>query len=335
MECARQGVVPDMTRALTDLQTEWDAWHSAREAELATPHGWLSLRSLQWLTPEPSPVEGVPGLWSATPDGVVITAAPADELVVRSVREPRRVDGTVTLHPVDGKPGTLIEHGDLVIEVVRRTDAHALRLRDPAAATRTAFTGVPAFPVDERWVVDAVFQPYVEPRRITVGAVVEGLSHFPTAVGDVIVPRRRAGAAPRRPRRAGRRAVAALPRRDLRREHLRGRPDPQDRRPGPDGELTLDLNRVVNLPCAFTEFATCPLPPAGNTLTVAVEAGEQAAAPGPHTAAIVDRLRSRRRRTSRPSGSGSPPCPPRCRAAPRPCCARWPARWGRAPARSA
>ena len=230
MECGRQGVVPDMTRALTDLQTEWDAWHSAREEELATPHGWLSLRSLQWLTPEPSPAEGVPGLWSATPDGVVITATPADDLVVRSVREPRRVDGTVTLHPVDGKPGTLVEHGDLVVEVVRRTDTHALRLRDPAAVTRTAFTGVPAFPVDERWVLEATFQPYVEPRRITVGAVVEGLSHFPTAVGDVTVPRRRPGAAPRRPRRAGRRAVAALPRRDLRREHLRGRPHPQDRR---------------------------------------------------------------------------------------------------------
>ena len=45
--------------------------------------------------------------------------------------------------------------------------------------------------------------------------------------------------------------------------------------PGPEGELTLDLNRTVNLPCAFTEFATCPLPPSGNVLTVAVEAGER------------------------------------------------------------
>jgi uncharacterized protein len=45
--------------------------------------------------------------------------------------------------------------------------------------------------------------------------------------------------------------------------------------PAPDGTLTLDLNRVVNLPCAFTDFATCPLPPAGNVLSVAVEAGER------------------------------------------------------------
>ena len=275
MECGDTGVAPDMTRALTDLRTDWEAWHSAREEELAAPHGWLSLRSLQWLTPQPSPADGLPGLWSATPDGVVLTAVEADDLVVRSVREPRRVEGTVTLHPVDGKPGTLIEHGEAVIEVVRRTDTHALRVRDPGAITRTAFTGVPAFPVDERWVVDAVYQPYVEPRRITVGAVVDGLSHFPTAVGDVTFSIE--GQEQRLVALAGPDGALSLHFRDVTSgvSTYPGGRILKAGAPGPDGELTLDLNRVVNLPCAFTDFATCPLPPAGNTLTVAVEAGER------------------------------------------------------------
>ena len=43
----------------------------------------------------------------------------------------------------------------------------------------------------------------------------------------------------------------------------------------PDGTVILDFNRATNLPCAYTEFATCPLPPAENRLPVAVEAGEQ------------------------------------------------------------
>jgi uncharacterized protein len=275
MECAARGVVPDMTRALADLQTDWDAWHSEREAELATPHGWLSLRSLQWLTPEPSPVDGVPGLWSATPEGVVLTALPADDLVVRSVREPRPVEGTVTLHPVDGKPGTFIEHGDVLVEVVRRTDEHALRLRDPATATRTAFRGVPAFGVDERWVVDAVFHPYAEPRRITVGAVVEGLSHFPTAIGEVTF--RLDGREQRLVALPGLEGGLSLHFRDATSgvSTYAGGRILQTAPPGADGALTLDLNRVVNLPCAFTEFATCPMPPAENTLAVAVEAGEK------------------------------------------------------------
>ncbi|MBF6202400.1 DUF1684 domain-containing protein, partial [Nocardia cyriacigeorgica] len=42
-----------------------------------------------------------------------------------------------------------------------------------------------------------------------------------------------------------------------------------------DGTVTLDFNRAVNLPCAFTPYATCPVAPAENRLRVAIEAGEQ------------------------------------------------------------
>jgi uncharacterized protein (DUF1684 family) len=45
--------------------------------------------------------------------------------------------------------------------------------------------------------------------------------------------------------------------------------------PDADGSVVLDFNRATNLPCAYTEFATCPLPPAENHLPLAVEAGEQ------------------------------------------------------------
>ena len=45
--------------------------------------------------------------------------------------------------------------------------------------------------------------------------------------------------------------------------------------PDADGTVVLDFNRATNLPCAYTEFATCPLPPAENRLPIAVEAGEQ------------------------------------------------------------
>ena len=45
--------------------------------------------------------------------------------------------------------------------------------------------------------------------------------------------------------------------------------------PAADGTVVLDFNRAANLPCAYTDLATCPLPPAGNRLPVAVEAGEK------------------------------------------------------------
>src|SRR5262249_48018564 len=41
-----------------------------------------------------------------------------------------------------------------------------------------------------------------------------------------------------------------------------------------DGKVILDFNKAYNPPCAFTAFATCPLPPKENKLSVAIEAGE-------------------------------------------------------------
>lgn len=258
----------------TDLQRAWDVWHADRENELRTPHGWLSLTALEWLTPEPRAVDGLPGLWSATPDGAVITATAADDLVVSTTRAPWRIDGHATLHPVDGLPGTLVEHGDVVIEVVRRTDSHALRVRDPQAPTRTGFTGVPAFPAEDRWVVDARFEVYAEPVPITVDAVVEGLNHHFTAVGVV---RFELDGLPY--------DLVALPGKDGGLSlHFRdatsgvttypGGRSVRTADPSDDGHVRIDFNRLTNLPCAFTDFATCPLPPAGNVLAVAIEAGE-------------------------------------------------------------
>jgi uncharacterized protein len=45
--------------------------------------------------------------------------------------------------------------------------------------------------------------------------------------------------------------------------------------PAADGSVELDFNRAVNLPCAYTDLATCPLPPAENRLPVPIEAGEK------------------------------------------------------------
>lgn len=45
--------------------------------------------------------------------------------------------------------------------------------------------------------------------------------------------------------------------------------------PGADGNVVVDFNKAHNPPCAFTKFATCPLPPRQNRLAIRVEAGEK------------------------------------------------------------
>ena len=263
-----------MTSTIPDLSREWTAWHEQREQELAAPHGWLSITALHRLTERPTRYPDIPGLWSATTDGVELTAHAAEGLLVPTVREARLIDHTVHLHPVDGRPGTSVEVGSRIVEVIRRGAAHFLRVRDPQAPARIAFTGVPAFPVDERWVVPARFAPYPEPRSVTVDAVVEGLTHARTAVG--VVTLEIDGAEHALVAFAGSADELVLHFRDRTsgvstygggRELVLARPA--------DPAFTVDLNRAVNLPCAFSPYATCPLPPPGNALAVAVEAGEQ------------------------------------------------------------
>ena len=48
-----------------------------------------------------------------------------------------------------------------------------------------------------------------------------------------------------------------------------------EKKPAPGEAFTLDLNRVYNPPCAFSEYTTCPLPPKQNVLKVRIDAGEK------------------------------------------------------------
>jgi hypothetical protein len=261
-----------MTTTETVLAADWRRWHDEREATLREPHGWLSLTGLHWLGTDLAGYPDLPGRWRATGDGgVEIAAVTADGIEVDGTP----VDGALRVEPIDGLPGVLADIGRRKVEMIRRTDSYALRVRDPEAVTRTAFAGAQAYPVDARWVVPARLTAYPEPQRITVGAVVDGLNHFPTAVGEVTFDL--AGQPQRLVALAGKDGGLSLHFRDATSgdgTYGGGRILRVDR-PVTDGALTVDLNRTVNLPCAFTAHATCPLPPDGNTLAVAVEAGER------------------------------------------------------------
>lgn len=261
-----------MTTAEDTLVADWETWHAERETLLATPHGWLSLTGLLWLDEGATAFPGLPGTWRATGDGgVEIVVAPGEDVSVGGAP----VSGTTRLEPVDGLPGVLVATGERRIEVIRRTDSYALRVRDPRAMTRTAFTGVPHFAVDGRWVRPGRFEAYAQPRPITVGAVVDGLTHRFEALGEVEFDVD--GAPQRLVAPAGHDGGLTLHFRDgtSGTSTYGGGRSVQVADPAADGSVTIDLNRTTNLPCAFTAHATCPLPPAGNVVTVPVEAGEQ------------------------------------------------------------
>ena len=120
------------------------------------------------------------------------------------------------------------------------------------------------------------YRPFDAPTDVTVGSVVEGLRHVYAAPGIVefeIGGRALAltafnGHAPGSLLILFTDATSGVTTYAANRSLQVAAPDA-------DGTVILDFNRAANLPCAYTQFATCPLPPAGNRLPVAVEAGEQ------------------------------------------------------------
>ncbi|HYQ75473.1 DUF1684 domain-containing protein [Cellulomonas sp.] len=248
----------------------WRAWAAARDAELADPHGWLSLTALHWLTAAPTAYDDLPGRWWADAAGIHVDpgAGPAGALTL---------DGAPLTGPTsvwtaaDGAAGDL-RAGDRRLEPVGRGPLHhGVRVRDPQAPAVAAFDGVPRFDHDPAWVLAAAFEPAAAGTVEETGSVAGRVRHRRDVAGHVRFTHDGAehvlqvagGAQPaiwfRDASNGGEtaafRVLAVHPR--------------------PDGTVVLDLNRAENAPCAFSDHGTCPLPPAGNTLPFAVRAGER------------------------------------------------------------
>lgn len=247
------------TQTGADFAADWKQWHDQREKELAEPHGWLSVSALHWLDETPHEYPGAPGTWWQDDQAAYHDTGSG---------EPARFE------LVNSGGGTFVTDGERQIEVARRT-GYLIRVRDPEASVRQEFRGVPAYEPSPAWRLRGRYIAYDEPKPVTVGAVVEGLSHVYTAPGEiefsyegqsyrliafngkssgfnVLFTDATSGVTTY----AANRSVPVAP-------------------PGDDGAVDIDFNRATNLPCAFIDLATCPLPPEGNQLPFAVEAGEK------------------------------------------------------------
>jgi len=252
-----------------DPVAAWNDWRERRAERLRAPEGWLALVGLHWLEPGENRVEGLPGaftlrgaevaLRARAEDGYRLDGAPAVDRVLRSD---------------DGERPDRLRLGTRTIMVIRRGPALALRVWDPAAPALAAFRSLESFPYDPRWRIEARFEPYDRPREVeqpsAAGppqpALAPGLARFEVggravALEPTVEPDGslffvfRDATAPAETYGAGRFLTAAAP---------------------AGGTVVLDFNRACNPPCAFTEFATCPLPQPENVLPVRIEAGEKA-----------------------------------------------------------
>jgi uncharacterized protein (DUF1684 family) len=262
-------------------QAEIESWRHRMESSLRAERGWLALAGLFWL-------EEGHNYFGASPDNDIVlpTGAAPDHagsfefhggettLSVADVAAVTVNGGPVASIPLrsdaTGHP-SYVAIGDLTMLVIQRGGRYGIRLWDRRNPMREAFTGRRWYPIRESYRVTATFVPYDPPKTLPFPNILgdtemkplPGYAVFTLAgreyrldattesdelffifhdltAGDSTYP-------------AGRFLKAALPL---------------------GGQATLDFNKAYSPPCAFTAFATCPLPPPQNHLALHIEAGE-------------------------------------------------------------
>jgi uncharacterized protein (DUF1684 family) len=247
--------------------TEIAEHRRAREAALQAENGWLSVAGLFWLQDganrfgkdEANPI--------ALPDGPAL----AGVFELRNGKVIATMDGKS--REIRHDSADFLAVGRLKLFVIERGGRFGIRLRDPQSEYRRTYHGIEYFPTDEKYRVTARF--VAEPRKIPILNVI-GQTEDSENPGYVVF---RLGGqehrlypileepgakslfyifrdltAGKETYGAGRFLYSELPR---------------------NGEVVLDFNKAYNPPCAFTPFATCPLPPKQNHLAVRIEAGEK------------------------------------------------------------
>ena len=257
-----------------------EQWRAKEAAELKADDGWLTVAGLFWLKEGSNRAGSNPANEIALPRGPAelgtfefhggkTTFRAAAGVAVKLNGQPA---GQVLplKSDAEGKPDR-IQFEAFTMFVIHRGARYAIRFKDNESESRKQFTGMRWFPVNESYRVTAKFVPYQPPKMLAIPNILGETEHEaspgyaafmlngqalrldPVVEDDQLffIFHDLTGGKETYP--AGRFLYTSLPK---------------------NGEVLLDFNQAQNPPCAFTPYATCPLPPKQNRLPVRIEAGE-------------------------------------------------------------
>lgn len=277
---------PDVAAQQTDFDADQQSWRDQRRAALLAPDGWTTLVGLHWITP------GAHYVGSNAGNGIQLSMGPA-HLGMLDLRDGkvRFVPGSGGNQSVDGVPvkGSVVlrsdddpagpgvlgfDGGRGQATVILRDNRHALRVRHADAPTRTGFGNLEYWPADRDWVISGRFIPHPPGQTIEIANIIGSFDAMPS---PGLVEFDRDGASYRLETiddGSGGLFLVFADRTNGHGSYGAGRflDAPM---PDADDGVLLDFNRAYSPPCAFSDFATCPLPPPQNRLELAVTAGEK------------------------------------------------------------
>lgn len=272
---------------------EQQAWRTERRASLLAPDGWTSLIGLHWIEP------GSHYVGSDADNGIRIELGPehlgllerkgdrlrfVPERGVALTLDGQPLTGATTLRIASDQegPSALGFDGDKgVATVIKRGERYALRVKHADAPTRTGFGTLAYWPGGRDWKLDGRFIAHPPGKTLPIVNIIGTTDEVPN---PGVVEFQRDGRTYRLEaldEGEGELFLIYADRTSGHGSYGAGRYLAAPK-PGANGRVVLDFNQGYNPPCAFTAFATCPLPPPENRLDLAITAGEKAYAKSAH-----------------------------------------------------
>ncbi len=257
-------------------------WRAAHQVELLADDGWLTVAGLFWLKEGVNTVGAGSGFDVDLTDNfkrgkfgeIVLSGGKATLNVTPGVEaksDGKSVSKVDLVSDEKTKPNKM-EVGSQTFYLIKRENRFGIRLKDSKNAARTNFSGLKWFPINAKYEVTAKFEPFAETKEVNIPNVLggtfkmksPGILRFklggneytlqPVEEEDHLFIIFRDTTSRTSTYGAGRFLYADAPK---------------------NGKVVLDFNKAENPPCAFTAFATCPLPPPQNRLDVEIRAGEK------------------------------------------------------------
>ena len=267
--------VPDETFEKAEVE-----WRSEREASMKKETSWLNLVELYWLQDGRNDFGTGPGVDLVLPRHSTVAKAGAFFLENGQVRyemargQRGMLNGETKSKGVIEMNGVLA-HNHLRFLVIERGGRLALRVRDLRAPKFVGFKELDFYSANEKYKVEAEFEAYDEPEKLKILTVID--TELELLVPGVIKFKLRGKKMELLP------TLSTLEDEEffiIFKDETAGTSTYGGgrflyaQRPV-EGKMTLNFNRAINPPCAYSDYATCPLPPGENWLAIGIEAGER------------------------------------------------------------
>lgn len=262
-------------------------WKTKRLMRLKSDDGWLNLVGLHWLE------EGINEFGSHKENKIIFPEKAADFIgaIIKfkgnlsiSINDSIEVfvnDSLITEYDIvtdENSDPTVFTMGRYNWHIINRNGKFAIRLRDIESPLIDKITEIPSYPIDPEWKIEAFFDRFDTPTELQIANVI-GTTDPETCYGSLTFT-------------IHDNQYTVYPLGDGINENLflmlgdetsasetyGGGRYLSIEKPDKDGKTFIDFNKASNPPCAFTEFATCPLPPPENLLDIKVTAGEKMSA---------------------------------------------------------